>query len=175
MAPGEAALLLPPPSRVQPPLPLQMQRLCLQPLYTGEHHSPPCPAALRDPAANRGAAHSTLGCCNTQCSKQLFSQEQQQLGSGIESWQLPASNRAAGLAAGSVLAGGLQAAIGDALPPWAPAGIGLLTWRSQELTAHWSAAGTFWPFGLGGFHFFLSFFPCFGRLLCITPLAPQRW
>ncbi|XP_074461450.1 peptidase inhibitor R3HDML isoform X2 [Larus michahellis] len=33
MAPGEAALLLSPPPRVQPPLPLQMQRLCLQPLH----------------------------------------------------------------------------------------------------------------------------------------------
>lgn len=41
LAPGEAALLLPPPPRVQPPLPLQMQRLCLQPLHTGEHCSPP--------------------------------------------------------------------------------------------------------------------------------------
>lgn len=41
LAPGEAALLLPPPPRVQPPLPLQVQRLRLQPLHTGEHCSPP--------------------------------------------------------------------------------------------------------------------------------------
>lgn len=54
---------------------------------------------------------------------------------GIGDQILPASNQAAGLAAGSVPAGGVQAAAGDALPPRAPAGIGLFAWRSQGLTA----------------------------------------
>lgn len=43
VAPRAAALLLPAPPRVQPPLPLQVQRLRLQPLHPGE--SPPEPPA----------------------------------------------------------------------------------------------------------------------------------
>lgn len=79
LAPGEAALLLPPPPRVQPPLPLQMQRLRLQPLHTGEHCSPP------EPEAKGGLVQLTAA-----------------LGSRIKPWQLPASDQTVVLAAGGM-------------------------------------------------------------------------
>lgn len=41
VAPRAAALLLPASPRVQPPLSLQVQRLCLQPLHSGESPSSP--------------------------------------------------------------------------------------------------------------------------------------
>lgn len=114
-----------------------MQRLCLQPLHAGEHCSPPGSSC-------KGGAL---------CSSQPFSQ--QQLGSRIKSWQLPASDQAAVLATGSVSAGGMQVMPSHPGPFQHLGCCRKVPGAHNALRSNWDLLAS-WQ---GGFHCFKSFFP----------------